>query len=351
MPIIEIADTGIVYGNPMPQLRSRHAYFPTAVQLDDGDLLVGMNIGSAFESLDMRSYVSRSSDQGNTWSEPRQIFQPDQSKHPVSTSCRIGKLDDGTLIGWISLFDRTREDHGLANPKTDGFCRTNFATIRSADGGDTWSAVEPVDLPVDWRHFEICAPPYQTEKGRLLVVTHPFPDWNGRLSPWGQDGKAFLSEDRGWTWTDMVHVFGEPEEEFSFNEMALTRLTDGRILAVSWAIDHRTEKKVANRMATSQDGGRSFENQRLAPLQGETCRPLGLEDNQLLAVYRRTDQCGLWAHLAKIEGNDWKPIDEKLLWGGNVIGSRTDLDSKFAQMSTLRFGCPAVLRLDRKSVV
>jgi len=99
-------------------------------------------------------------------------------------------------------------------------------------------------------------------------------------------------------------------------------------------------------MATSQDGGRSFENQRLTPLQGETCRPLGLEDNRLLAVYRRTDKCGLWAHLAKIEGNDWKPIDEKLLWGGNVISSRTDLDSKFAQMSTLRFGCPAVLRLE-----
>ena len=43
---IEIVDTGLVYRNPKPSLCSRHAYFPTVVELLDGELLVGMDIGS-----------------------------------------------------------------------------------------------------------------------------------------------------------------------------------------------------------------------------------------------------------------------------------------------------------------
>ena len=50
---INIVDTGHVYRNPKPHLWARGASFPPLGQLDDGELLAAMDIGSAFESLDI----------------------------------------------------------------------------------------------------------------------------------------------------------------------------------------------------------------------------------------------------------------------------------------------------------
>ena len=345
MPGIAIVDSGIVYRNPMPHLRSRHAYFPTVVELESGELLVGMDIGTAFEAVDVRSCVCRSADGGKSWSQPQQLFEPDESQHPVSTSCRIGKLQDGSLIGWAALFDRSRTEVGLANTETEGFCRTENFTIRSLDGGHNWSAPQRVELPADWREFEICAPPFQVNEQSLLVVTRPFFDWEGKVSPWGQDGMAFRSDNCGESWSEFIRVFGGSEDQLSANEQAIARLTDGRLICLCWTIDHRTDKSLANRIAFSEDDGRTFTGQQATPLQGETSRPLALEGNRLLVVYRRTDKKGFWAQLAQLDGEHWTPLADQLLWGGEVTSHRTNIDSKLGQMSTLKFGCPAIQRL------
>ena len=204
---IEAIDSGVVYRNPQPHLRSRHAYFPTAVELPSGELLVAFDLGSAFEAIDVRSYCSRSSDGGQTWTEPELIFQPNENNHPVSTTCRVGAVDHEELLAWGCLYNRTLDNEGIGNPRTDGFCPTDFVTLRSRDGGRTWSPPQPVRLPVGWTGFETCAPPFALGDGRLLVVTCPLPDWEGRSSPWRQDGLAFGSPDRGETWSELVHVF------------------------------------------------------------------------------------------------------------------------------------------------
>ena len=52
MSKIELLETGLVYRNPRPHIESRHAYFPSAVQLSGGDIVVTMSIGQALESKD-----------------------------------------------------------------------------------------------------------------------------------------------------------------------------------------------------------------------------------------------------------------------------------------------------------
>src|SRR5262249_25863132 len=121
MSSVALLDTGIVYRNPRPHLLSRHAYFPSLARMGDGsgwgdELIVGMDIGSAFEAVDVRSYACRSNDGGKTWTTPQLIFSPDPSVFgPVSTTTRIGAGGDGKIVGVISLFDRSRPDDGLAN--------------------------------------------------------------------------------------------------------------------------------------------------------------------------------------------------------------------------------------------
>ena len=52
---------------------------------------------------------------------------------------------------------------------------------------------------------------------------------------------------------------------------------------------------------------------------GQTCAPLALPDNRILAVYRASPESGrrgLWATTARIEGTDWVEEGEDFcLWG------------------------------------
>jgi sialidase-1 len=344
MNSIELINSGVVFRNPQPHLRSVHAYFPTAVELPSGELLVGMDLGSAFEALDVRSYTCRSADGGATWSQPQLIFEPDESLGRRSTTCRIGRVDQDELLGWVCLFDRTREECGLGNADSNGFCRTDFATVRSRDGGRTWSTPEEVTLPANWQHFENCAPPFRVNNRRLLTLTSPWATWEGEVSPWNHNGMAFASSDNGHTWNELVQVFQDDTGNRSFYEQAFAQLSDGRLAAMSWVFDRKQGRNLNNHIAFSEDGGRTFGPAIETSLCGETSRPLALPDNRLLVVYRRTDKKGLWGHIAQIDGDRWVPGNELLLWSGTQAIS-PEHHGTLAQMSQLKFGCPAVVQL------
>src|SRR5262249_13816890 len=97
--MIECAETGLVYRNPKPHLKSIHAWHPSLVYLDDGSLLAGFDLGEAVESLDYRTYTARSLDQGRTWGAPRPLFE-DPVWRRSTHSVRLGRTRDGTVVGF-----------------------------------------------------------------------------------------------------------------------------------------------------------------------------------------------------------------------------------------------------------
>src|SRR5688500_13825050 len=112
--MIECVDGGVVYRNPMPHLKSVHAWHPSLVRLDGGGLLAGFDLGEAIESLDYRTFTSRSGDEGRTWDAPRLLFVdpvPRRSTHSV----RLGRVNDGTLVGLGGRFYRDDPGEGLTN--------------------------------------------------------------------------------------------------------------------------------------------------------------------------------------------------------------------------------------------
>jgi hypothetical protein len=184
-----------------------------------------------------------------------------------------------------------------------------------------------------------------TPSGRWLAPTAPWPDWSGN-DPFGPKAIAFVSDDRGKSWHAVFDVMNRRAERIAFYEQKLAVLSDRRLLGVCWVVDLNTRRNLPNHFALSSDDGAGFSSPTPIPLPGETCTPLALPHQHVLCVYRRVDERrGLWVHLGCIEGNRWRAIDDAPLWGVNVQAHDTHQESLLAQMSTLRFGCPAVARL------
>jgi hypothetical protein len=163
---------------------------------------------------------------------------------------------------------------------------------------------------------------------------------------------VFVSTDRGETWERCVDVMDLWDRRIACWEQKQTRLTDGRWMAVCWAFSYAEKKSLRNRYAFSEDEGSSYSASHESPLQGETCTPLALPDNHVLCAYRRVDKQGLWAHVARIEGVRWVPLEDLPLWGTERSSYATSSPNKLEEMTTLQFGYPqCMLQSDGKVLV
>jgi hypothetical protein len=339
--VIELVDGGIVYRNPKPHLKSVHAWHPSLVLRDDGTLVAAFDIGEAVESLDYRTYLCRSRDGGRTWEAPRPLFEdpvPRRSTHSV----RIGRVKDGTLVGFGGRFYRNDPSEGLTNRANLGYVPMDLILLRSHDGGDTWDGPTTLRPPLVGPSFEICHRVIELADGRWLAPTATWKGWDG-AAPNGMQAIALVSHDRGQTWPEWITIIDQYRQGVVSWEQGLTQLADGRLLAVVWCFDEKASRSLPNRFALSADG-RSFSPPRENGLQGETAKLLTLADGRVLCLYRRLDQPGLWANLVRIDGEDWVNLAEAAVWRGPASGMKGE-GSASDELSALRFGFPSMVQL------
>ncbi len=339
--MIECVDGGIVYRNPKPHLKSIHAWHPSIVLLDDGSLLASFDLGEAVESLDYRSYLSRSPDQGRTWSPPRPWFDDPVQRRSTHT-VRIGRVRDGTLVGFGGRFYRDDPEEGLTNRANLGYVPVELILLRSGDGGATWEGPTTIQPPLIGPSFEICHRVLELADGRWLAPTATWKDWNG-AAPNGMKAVALVSHDRGRNWPEFITVADQYDRGVVSWEQGLTQLADGRLLVVVWSFDEGSGRSLPNCYAISADG-RTFAPPRLNGLHGETAKLLTLADGRVLCLYRRLDRPGLWANLVHLDGDEWVNLAEAPLWRGPASGM-TGQRSAGAELAALKFGFPSMVQL------
>ncbi|MBI4552738.1 MAG: exo-alpha-sialidase, partial [Candidatus Latescibacteria bacterium] len=100
MAAITVLRTGLLYRNPKPHIRSVHAYFPSVVVMKNGELLATLVIGEAFEAVNLRTYVARSIDQGETWQLEGLIY-PGTVDRLTSDACRLTALPGGDVVAFM----------------------------------------------------------------------------------------------------------------------------------------------------------------------------------------------------------------------------------------------------------
>ena len=97
----------MIYRNPKPHLHAIHAYFPSVVQLANGELLCSLVLGEAFDAANCHTYLARSTDLGQTWRLEGPIY-PGTTDRLTSDAARLTALPDGGAVAFMVRSDRDR---------------------------------------------------------------------------------------------------------------------------------------------------------------------------------------------------------------------------------------------------
>jgi len=341
---VNILKTGLIYRNPKPHVHSVHAYFPSVVMMDNGEMLATFVLGEAFESADLAAHVARSSDGGETWHHEGPIY-PGTKTRVTSDTVRITSLPGGKVVAFMARHDRTRHlNEGLSNPKTLGFVPTELLLLRSRDYGRTWSRPALLIPPLAGPSFEMCSPIVRLKDGRWLLPTSTWSGWNGEC-PEGMKMVCLISRDRGKAWPTHADVMRDPRQHVIYWESKIIEMPDGTLVAIAWAYDGHLKKDLPNQYAVSRDGGRTWTPPQSTGLVGQTLTPHLLPDGRILCVYRRIDKPGLWAAIVRYEQNHWAVTSHTPLWGTTVSGLTAHGANMSDNFSVLRFGAPTIAAL------
>jgi len=336
--------TGLIYRNQKPHVHSVHAYFPSVVAMDNGELLATLVLGEAFEAVNCRTHLARSRDNGETWQMEGCIY-PGTKDRLTSDGSRITALPGGEVVVFMVRHDRADyPEEGLTNPVNMGFVPTELLFLRSDDYGHTWKGPTVLISPLEGPSFELCCPITPLKDGRWIMPTETWPGWNGDC-PNGIKMVVFISSDRGRTWPEYMDVMDETENCVFFWESKVVEFSDGRLMAVAWVYDDIVHKDRPNHYAISKDGGKTWTKPASTGLIGQTLTPFFLEDNRILSVYRRMDKPGLWANLSHLEGDEWVNDSCEPLWGNQASGLTATTDNMAHNFNVLRFGAPCITRL------
>jgi sialidase-1 len=359
---LEIIDSGILYRNPLPQVYSKQAYFPSVLQLENGEMLASFTMGQAFESHDLHTELSRSTDQGITWKLQGPLYSGTKDR-VTSDTCRLSHGANGEIIAYVIRHDRSRKDYGFVDPTNLGFVEIEQLIFRSVDGGYRWSEQEIIDPPLVGPSFEMTSAIVPLKNGTWLLPTSTWRGWDG-YCPNGMKMVAFVSANQGQTWQTYLDVMADESETAIFWESKIIELDDGRLLSAAWVYDQKEDKDRDNHYAISIQpaAGKThkyglsdslngnceriaFTPPRSCGLKGQTLQLCGLEDGKVLTVYRRTDQPGLWANISRIEGEVWINEQQFPLWGSMQTGLTLHSSDMAANFAVLKFGAPSICRL------
>jgi hypothetical protein len=340
---LSIDDSGLIYRNPAPHLRSVHAYYPSLVHLDGDELLASFVLGTAMESMDLHACLARSVDGGRTWCSEGPLHNK-SDRH--TETCRISKMGDGQVALLLSESERMDPEMGATNPDNLGHVPTRLSIHRSSDGGRTWAEPTRIEPPLVGPTFELCSPISEMQDGTWLLPTSTWRGWDGE-APNGMKAVAFVSKDQGATWPSYVDVMDGTSRGIIFWEQKIVQINRGRLLSVAWAYDEQSKTDLANHYCIGCLSSLEFSDPEPTPLHGQTPEILHLGGGVILCVYRRVDEAGLWACMATIGDDDqWTMHEHVCLWSPATLVKRSSPSVMTEEFRGLKFGAPSLVRLN-----
>jgi sialidase-1 len=343
--VIEHIEGHVIYENPRPHVHSRHGYFPGITRLPSGELLCLFVLAEAFEAPNATTHITRSTDNGRTWTMQGPLYDKRSLPFETSDSLKATLLRDGTLIAMGYRFHRHDLEKPIGIEETGGILPGDDVVSESSDEGRTWS--EPRIIPRSYPELlEISGPCIELPSGDLVAISAPYRMPDGS-NPSGQVGILLRSSDRGRTWDDRTCFFRSAAGNLTPLESRLCRMDDGRLVAMVWAYDYATDHHHTNHVVVSEDDGHTWS----APIDtghmGQASSLTALEGDLLLTIHshRAGENTGLYVRVVDFAGNRWNMCEEAAIWGPRARAQASADQSMVEMFTSLRFGQPSLTRI------
>ena len=332
-----------IYENPLPQLCSKHSFFPSLCEQKDGTLAASVVIGQAFESVDSATYMTFSHDGGVSWSEPARMFDLKGEETRLTDYAKITALPDGRLVALGYTFLRDDPSLPIGNPENGGLLDDFVFYAISKDGGKTFGEMQRISCA--WGpHVEASAPLTVLKNGTWITPITGFPDWQGSMHG-PVCGRALCSHDEGRTWSDEA-VCMDFHGEVTCFEQRMCQLDSGALLCIGWNENVRTGERMENHYTVSFDNGKTWSAPHSTGVRGQASSLCALGGERFLALHavrRDTERPGIYAYVIDFSERTWNVVDECVVWEPMLPVLR---DSKMAEIfAFLKFGQPGAIRL------
>lgn len=343
MKKVKVVESGVIYENPLPNLRSRHAYFPSVLQLPDKSIIVDYVVGEAFESVDLTTNISRSYDMGKTWGNTCEMYVKTQKKILTSDMLKISHVSGNDLIAFGYEFFRNDINIPIGNTKTGGVLDNQVIFITSGDLGETWS--EPRNIKTSFNGpVEASAPITILKDGSWVTPIANMPDWEGRIDE-GFCGRLLRSRDKGITWEDETITMRFPKKGTTVFEQRICVTEGGNIVLIAWNEDSTNGMNYCNHFTISINGY-SFTEPKPTGIMGQASSLTSIGGEEILALHcirKETNKPGIYAYIVDVSKNIWDIESEEVIWEPNQPVIK---DNTMAEIfSYLKFGQPTAIRL------
>jgi len=268
--------------------------FPDACRLKNGDIVCVFYAGYghvSFASDDCpkggRICMTRSSDEGRTWSVPQVLFDDeDDNRDP-----HIAQLSDGSLVctffSWHNKTARLKSSGDFSWKTFNSIAApTGAQCVRSMDNGQTWEAT-PTSIARNW----FCSAPVRTLKSGVCILGLYGPDDQTHLDRPG----VIRSIDGCKTWQNPIPIV-TPTGVALDAETDLIQLKDGSLYAAL------RSSKADMHFATSSDEGLSWTPAADIGFKGHCPHLLRLSSGEIILSHRvpntsihiSRDECKTW---------------------------------------------------------
>ena len=341
---MNVVEQNMIFNAANERPNRKYACTPSLLSLTDSSILCSFKTGPAKTSKDDNIIIYRSVDGARTWQPLFAGFNTTLNGSFGSIhSCYITECAHRKLLASCCWVDRTHPELPYSNPQTGGILPVKCMITESADGGNSWSCLKPLDL-----HYHVtgaCTAKIVVLQNGNLVL--PYENWK----QWDQiDGNyvsgIVISEDLGNSWSWPIHIVSDPFARRYFWDCKLAVNSEtGRILASFWTADSKTNDNLSIHIVTGSADGTEWSGPVPLGIIGRTATPLFIDGHHVILIYVDPIANSLKAISSFDGGQNWDEQNSITIWkaSGKLQRHASIYDSTFGGPDAIKLNDNAVL--------
>ncbi len=280
---MELIADGMIYAGK-PGTSAANSCFPAIVQLPDGTLIVTWRVGSQKDSADGTILLSRSTDEGRSWSQPQPFPSGPCSERPGEIHyAPLTVLGNDDLLAALMWVDRSDSNRPFFNPVTEGILPVQTWFCVSRDGGQSWGDYRLMESDPDCP-LTLTGPVLPLGGGRLVCQVEVNKSYDD-AGIWRQAAVWRISSDGGYHWPECVEVAKDPNSQVFYWDARYGLGNNGYVMAALWVYDRKQKHDLPIHLCESNDGGNIWTQPRSIGLVGQQAYPVLLSAGRVVFVY------------------------------------------------------------------